>query len=47
MTGGLSIEDTITTIRGVKARPIRKHGVRVLSPILNDQSRPNTELSAI
>ena len=23
---GLSIEDTITTIRGVKARPIRKHG---------------------
>ena len=26
LNGGLSIEDTITTIRGVKARPIRKHG---------------------
>ena len=25
LNGGLSIEDTITTIRGVKARPIRKH----------------------
>ena len=26
LNGGLSIKDTITTIRGVKARPIRKHG---------------------
>ena len=26
LNGGLFIEDTITTIRGVKARPIRKHG---------------------
>ena len=26
LNGGLSIEDTITTIRGVKVRPIRKHG---------------------
>ena len=26
LNGGLSIEDTIMTIRGVKARPIRKHG---------------------
>ena len=26
LNGGLSIEDTITTIRGVNARPIRKHG---------------------
>ena len=25
LNGALSIEDTITTIRGVKARPIRKH----------------------
>ena len=26
LNGGLSIEDTIMMIRGVKARPIRKHG---------------------
>ena len=27
---GLSIEDMITTIRGVKARPIRKHGQQTI-----------------
>jgi hypothetical protein len=30
LNGGLSIEDMITTIRGVKARPIRKHGQQTI-----------------
>ena len=30
LNGVLSIEDTITTIRGVKARPIRKHGQQMI-----------------
>ena len=30
LNGALSIEDTITTIRGVKARPIRKQGQQMI-----------------
>ena len=30
LNGALSIEDTITTIRGVKARPIRKQGQQTI-----------------
>ena len=35
LNGGLSIEDMITTIRGVKARPIRKHGQQTKDTRLN------------
>ena len=38
LNGGLSIEDTITTIRGVKARPIRKHGQQNIIGYQVDQS---------
>ena len=30
LNGALTIEDTITTIRGVKARPIRKQGQQTI-----------------
>ena len=38
LNGGLSIEDTITTIRGVKVRPIRKHGQQNIIGYQVDQS---------
>ena len=38
LNGGLSIKDTITTIRGVKARPIRKHGQQNIIGYQVDQS---------
>ena len=38
LNGGLSIEDTITTIRGVKVRPIRKHRQQNIIGYQVDQS---------
>ena len=38
LNGALSIEDMITTIRGVKARPIRKQGQQTILGYQTDQS---------
>ena len=38
LNGALSIEDTITTIRGVKARPIRKQGQHMILGYQAEQS---------
>ena len=38
LNGALSIEDTVTTIRGVKARPIRKQGQQIILGYQTNQS---------
>ena len=38
LNGALSIEDTVTTIRGVKARPIRKQGQQTILGYQTNQS---------